>query len=165
MEIFAFISLALSIFGSALAAFAGLRSHYEREILTAIAEVGAKVTTVAARGDKSKKEAQGKEKKLRRWVRTWTICQWLPIAFFSVLTSLIAFYVCFVANCDNNGIFISSKIPVLWIRWSVGIFFLMNIGCFYTALRARVMVRTMDSDLDGLASVAKDSDTPDVISL
>lgn len=163
MEIFSFISLALSIFGSALAAFAGLRSHYEKGIFTARNESENKVTIVAAKGQKSKAAADGKAKKLRGWATVWSWCQWIPVALFSCLTLIVAFYVCVLADVDANGEFASSKLPVSKVRWEIGIFFVLNMICFGLALRARFLVKALDENLDELVSVAKDKSNPDVV--
>lgn len=154
MDLLSFLTLALSIFGSALAAMSALRSHYESEIFAVLTKMELTLRDITADGGSQAAEpAEKKKVKVLFWKKVWSQGQWLPIALFIFFLVVVAILLWFSTptsvGVQDEGFSLNS-IPWGFARWFVSVFLGINIFCFFASLRARFAIRDRSADIDDL---------------
>jgi hypothetical protein len=139
MEYVVFLALALSIFGSMLAAMSALRIHYQEQLFDFFAESDKQIDFIEGRqGEESVADLKKKRSSMSRWFFGWSVFQWMPIALFVLLIAGVVITVHFYDPVfDPNA----KKCPKGFVRWSTTILFLVYLGLFLGAKLARDKVR------------------------
>ena len=155
MELLAFLTLTLSIFGSALAAMAALRAHYENEIFGLLKQMTVNIEAITGSGGGGIEPAERKKGRVLGWRKAWSAGQWVPIALF-VMFLIYVVVMLWHATPAPEGNGLSPIKPITWtfVQWFVSCFLGVNIFCFFMALVARFQIRNLTSDISDLWKAA-----------